>query len=78
MPETAAALRTPPLQHATVAGYVLEALSKEGLPFEKARLEETVVPYLSEAPKRRFAGWLRKLDVGGPSIPRRVISLDRR
>ena len=78
VPETAAALRTPPLQHATVAGYVLEALSKEGLPFEKARLEETVVPYLSEAPKRRFAGWLRKLDVGGPSIPRRVISMDRR
>lgn len=63
VPETAAALRTPPLQDATVASYVLEALSKERLPYEKARLEDVVVGYLAGPARARFAGWLRRIGV---------------
>lgn len=64
VPETAAALRAPPLQDATVASYVIEAISKEGLPYEKARLEESVVGYLHEAARARFGAWLRRVGVG--------------
>lgn len=63
VPEAAAALRTPPLQTSTVASYIIEALSKESLPFDKGRLEEGVVGYLPAAAKGRFRAWLKSAGV---------------
>jgi hypothetical protein len=44
----AALLRNPPLQTATVVGYILSSISLESLPFPKARLRSEI---LSEIPQ---------------------------
>ena len=53
VPEAAAFLRDPPLQNATVAVYVIDALTKERLPFEKERLAALLV-HVPQAAKARY------------------------
>lgn len=53
VPEAAALLRDPPLLDATVAGYVLDALKAEKLPFEKERLAALLL-HISPAMKERY------------------------
>ena len=56
---TAALLRDPPLQPATVATYILEALRAESLPFEFTRLME-VLEHLPESSQARYEGFLKR------------------
>lgn len=62
VPEAAALLRDPPLQNATVAVYVLEALRLEKLPFERGRLEE-VLGYVPSGGAGRYRGFLSGVGV---------------
>lgn len=59
---TAALLRDPPLQAATVATYILEALRTEKLPFEAGRLLE-VLTYLPASSQARYKSFLKKSGV---------------
>lgn len=59
---TAALLRNPPLQTATVATYILEALRTERLPFEVARLVE-VLKYLPVSSQARYGSFLKRSGV---------------
>lgn len=59
---TAALLRNPPLQSATVATYLLEALRAEKLPFEVTRLVEAL-KYLPVSGQARFGSFLKKCGV---------------
>lgn len=59
---TAALLRDPPLQSATVAAYILEALKAEKLPFEANRLVE-VPKYLPASGQARYGSFLKKCGV---------------
>lgn len=56
---TAALLRDPPLQTATVATYILEALRTERLPFEATRLVE-VLKYLPATGQARYKSFLKR------------------
>ena len=51
--QVAALLRDPPLQHATVAAYVISTVNYENLPFDQARLRD-VFGYLPEGSRERF------------------------
>ena len=51
--QAAALLRDPPLQHATVAAYVIGAVNYEKLPYDGARLRE-VFGYLPQGSRERF------------------------
>ena len=50
---TAAILRDPPLQHATVASYVVNAINYEKLPYDESRLR-VIFGYLPEASRERY------------------------
>lgn len=63
MPEAAALLRDPPLQNATVAVYVLEALRLEKLPFERGRLE-ALLEYVPMGGRGRYRGFLGGCGIG--------------
>ena len=63
VPEAAALLRDPPLQNATVAGYVLEALRLEKFPFEKERLDALLM-YIPEAGKARYRNLIKESGLG--------------
>ncbi|MCJ1262066.1 hypothetical protein MMC22_001935 [Lobaria immixta] len=56
----ASILRDPPLKDTTVAAYILESLTKEGLPFQRKRITE-VVEYLSLESRRRYSYFLRRI-----------------
>lgn len=58
---TAALLRDPPLQLATVATYIMEAVRAERLPFEFTRLME-VTKYLPVSALTRYRGFLKRCD----------------
>lgn len=60
--KTAALLRDPPLQAATVATYILEALRTERLPFEVTRLVQ-VLTYLPVSSQARYRSFLKKSGV---------------
>lgn len=62
IPAAAAFLRDPPLQKATVAAYVIEALRSEKLPFEATRLVE-VVKCLPESGQARYENFLKRCGV---------------
>lgn len=64
VPEAAALLRDPPLQNATVAGYVLEALRREKLPFDTGRLEDLLV-YVPQKGEFAYRGTLAGCGVEG-------------
>lgn len=55
----AAILRDPPLKVSTVSAYVLEALRREKLPFDKERVRE-VVQHLPESSRARYGTFLKK------------------
>ena len=57
----AALLRDPPLQKATVAAYVLDALKAEELPFEATRLRK-VLDYLPESSQARYKKILKRME----------------
>ena len=59
MPEAAALLRDPPLQNATVAGYVIEALRLEKLPYDKEELREVLV-YVPESGRGRYRKFIKE------------------
>jgi len=63
VPEAAALLRDPPLQNATVAVYVLEALRLEKLPFERGRLE-ALLGYVPMGGRGRYKGFLGGCGIG--------------
>ncbi|KAI4118978.1 MAG: hypothetical protein LQ345_001060 [Seirophora villosa] len=63
VPDIAALLRAPPLQRATVAGYVLEAARVEGLQLEAGRVQECLKE-LSLGGRGRYRGLKRRLGVG--------------
>lgn len=57
---TAALLRHPPLQKATVATYVLDVLRAEKLPFEVTRLMD-VLECLPQSGQARYNGFLKRI-----------------
>ena len=63
VPEAAALLRDPPLQNATVAGYVIEALRLEKFSFEKERLDALLM-YIPEAGKARYRKFIKESGLG--------------
>ncbi|KAI4088739.1 MAG: hypothetical protein LQ344_005895 [Seirophora lacunosa] len=60
VPDIAALLRAPPLQRATVAGYVLEAARVEGLQLEAGRVQECLKE-MGQVGRGRYRGLLRRL-----------------
>lgn len=62
VPEAAGLLREPPLLDSTVAGYVLDALRAEKLPFEHERLA-ALHSYVPQAAKDRYRRFLEKAGV---------------
>ena len=66
IPEIAAVMRTPALQTATVAGYILEAVKLEGLEHEKARVREVFNVWRTTGGGKGMAGnryWRLEKDV---------------
>ena len=62
IPEVARFLRDPPLKSTTVAGYVLDAVKSENLPFEKARIPE-VLNCLPEALRLKYTTFLKRNEI---------------
>ena len=62
VPEAAALLREPPLLDSTVAGYVLDALRAEKLPFKQERLV-ALHSYVPQAVKDRYRRFLEKAGI---------------
>ncbi|KAL8904704.1 MAG: hypothetical protein Q9207_003097 [Kuettlingeria erythrocarpa] len=61
IPDIASLLRQPPLQHATVAGYVLDSVRFQNLALETARAEECL-ECVGEAGRGRYRGLVRRLE----------------
>lgn len=58
--DIASLLRSPPLQHSTVAGYVLEATRLEVLEIERGRVEECL-KHVGEVGRGRYRGLVKRL-----------------
>ncbi|KAL8928262.1 MAG: hypothetical protein Q9208_001972 [Pyrenodesmia sp. 3 TL-2023] len=61
IPDIASLLRDPPLQHATVAAYVLDTVRLHKLALGKARAEECL-EFVGEAGRGRYRGLVRRLE----------------